>query len=422
MSKTSFLREARVLVPVLVGVAAAVAAAPAVPASTVLCPGQWKRAAPDGPPGRTGGHTLAYDQVRQRVVLFGGYDGKTGTRLGDTWEWDGEQWTFAADTGPSGRTNASLVYDETRQRILLFGGTGQPGNYYGDNNDSWEWDGTTWTDVTSADPDKLPRIRNGQGMAYDTLRQKTMMYGGGITFIRPLFDDTWTRDVTGNWRRRADAGTGPGEITVYTGMTFDREHGLAVLQNGPCETPDTWVFDGNVWSLVSGARPTPRINAPLVYDSARHRVVLHGGDSCDGHARPMDTWEWDGADWLLVAEGDQPGEYPQASPLAYDRRRGEVVRFGGARGSLPESHTTWVWKGPTYRCDVVIPGDINCDGVVDIDDRKILDSARGTPACAADDTRDLDHDGRIDFADKTALEALCTYADCARGPGDKDRD
>jgi len=40
--------------------------------------------------------------------------------------------------------------------------------------------------------------------------------------------------------------------------------------------------------------------------------------------------------------------------------------------------------------------------VVDIDDRKIVDAARPQPACAADDTRDLDGDGRIDFADSAA--------------------
>ena len=108
--------------------------------------------------------------------------------------------------------------------------------------------------------------------------------------------------------------------------------------------------------------------------------------------------------------------------MAYDRRRGEVLLFGGAHENHEQTDDTWVWKGPTYRCNVMMPGDLNCDGVVDIDDRKIVDAGHGTPACAPDDTRDLDGDGHITFADKTALEALCTFADCARYPGDKDRD
>jgi len=416
MSRKSIPRRARALAPALVAAAATLTAIPAESASTVLCPGHWKKVANDGPPAR-GGHAMAYDPQRQRVVLFGGTDAHGPTRLGDTWEWNGTQWTLGADTGPSGRSSPSLVYDAVRQRILMFGGTGRANDYYGDNDDSWEWDGAGWTDVTAADPDKRPSQRNGQGMAYDLLRQKTVLYGGSRTFDGE-FHDTWTRD-DGNWRRRAKAG-GPPEQNLYGAMSYHRELGLSVILTEPCQTPDTWTFDGDGWSVVTGARPTPRYAAPTTYDSARHRTVLHGGGACN-RARPTDTWEWDGTDWQQVADGG-PGERDVGSAMAYDRRRGEVVLFGGAHEGHVQTHDTWIWKGPTYRCDVATPGDINCDGVVDIDDRKIVDSGRGTPACAPDDTRDLDGDGRITLADKAALAALCNFADCARYPGDEDRD
>ena len=47
---------------------------------------------PTAPPRRRG-TAMAYDQARNRVVLFGG-DGESGL-LGDTWEWDGRRWTRA---------------------------------------------------------------------------------------------------------------------------------------------------------------------------------------------------------------------------------------------------------------------------------------------------------------------------------------
>jgi len=34
---------------------------------------------------------MAYDSIRKRAVLFGGADATS--QLGDTWEWDGGQWT-----------------------------------------------------------------------------------------------------------------------------------------------------------------------------------------------------------------------------------------------------------------------------------------------------------------------------------------
>src|SRR5438477_230836 len=35
---------------------------------------------------------VAYDSARGRIVLFGGQDPKTGSYLGDTWEWNGYGW------------------------------------------------------------------------------------------------------------------------------------------------------------------------------------------------------------------------------------------------------------------------------------------------------------------------------------------
>src|SRR5215204_1564953 len=67
-------------------------------------------------------HGMAYEDARQRVVLFGGED--VGRVLGDTWEWDGSAWTQIADMGPSGRSRFGMTYDVSRQRVVLFGGFG----------------------------------------------------------------------------------------------------------------------------------------------------------------------------------------------------------------------------------------------------------------------------------------------------------
>jgi hypothetical protein len=156
----------------------------------------------------------------------------------------------------------------------------------------------------------------------------------------------------------------------------------------------------------------------MAYDSARHRVVLFGGNDCRGSG-PVDTWEWDGTDWQRVATAG-PGINMSSPSLAYDRDMGKVVLFGGNGPHDTATGETWTWSGPTYRCDVPIPGDINCDGIVDVDDGRIIVAGRGHPACAADDTRDLNGDGRIDYTDKHLLDALCTFDGCARSDGTVD--
>ena len=86
-------------------------------------------------------HGMAYDPVRGVTVLFGGFNGNGGTENGETWEWNGSSWTQRNVPGPSPRTSFAMDYDFTRHVTILFGG--QRGAVW--NGDTWEWDGTTWT-------------------------------------------------------------------------------------------------------------------------------------------------------------------------------------------------------------------------------------------------------------------------------------
>ncbi len=62
-----------------------------------------------------------YDAFRDRLILYGGYDGSA--RLGQTWEFDGtlrSQATPAQSPGP--RNYHHMVFDEVSARAMLFGG------------------------------------------------------------------------------------------------------------------------------------------------------------------------------------------------------------------------------------------------------------------------------------------------------------
>jgi hypothetical protein len=77
------------------------------------------------------------------IVIFGGVDGSGF--LGDLWAWNGVEWRKLADAssaGPAPRAMGHLAYDQRRDRVVLFGG--RKGWPDGDLNDTWEWDGATW--------------------------------------------------------------------------------------------------------------------------------------------------------------------------------------------------------------------------------------------------------------------------------------
>src|SRR5262249_18816707 len=98
------------------------------------------RAPPHAPPPRTFA-PLVYDAAHHRVVLFGGF--AHGAYLGDTWAWDGTDWSelVATAASPAPRSMHAMAYEEARGVVVLAGGT--DGNM--DFPDVWELDGAIWT-------------------------------------------------------------------------------------------------------------------------------------------------------------------------------------------------------------------------------------------------------------------------------------
>ena len=64
---------------------------------------------------------MAFDPATGQLILFGGFD---GAYQNDTWSWDGTTWTqlFPA-TSPPGRYDATMAFDQATGQLILFGGT-----------------------------------------------------------------------------------------------------------------------------------------------------------------------------------------------------------------------------------------------------------------------------------------------------------
>jgi len=59
------------------------------------------------------------------------------------YQWTGDAWTTLATDGPPVRNGQAAAWDPIRDRLVMFGG------FAGDTDfgDTWAWDGTTWTQV-----------------------------------------------------------------------------------------------------------------------------------------------------------------------------------------------------------------------------------------------------------------------------------
>jgi hypothetical protein len=67
---------------------------------------------------------MAYDAAHGNVVNFGGSVG--GSRGGDTWIWDGTNWTQLSPlNSPPARASHSMADDEAHGQVVLFGVKGE---------------------------------------------------------------------------------------------------------------------------------------------------------------------------------------------------------------------------------------------------------------------------------------------------------
>jgi hypothetical protein len=236
------------------------------------------------------------------TLFFGGYDGATPNR-NDTWAYTNGTWTqLSPGSSPSVRSGMAMAYDPAHRVVVMFGGIGAV-----DLNDTWIWDGTNWTDVTStAGTPPAGRRWDTQGMTYDAAHGNVLLFGGVNSSGTTFFNDTWT-------------------------------------------------FDGSVWTQQApGTSPSGR-RAPLAYDPATGNVVLFGGETSYGLPALNDTWTWDGSNWTQQSPPNPPPARTMAS-LVYDASSagaptsGRLVVFGGSgSGSTPPYlNDTWVWDGTTW--------------------------------------------------------------------------
>ena len=188
-------------------------------------------------PGARADSFMAYDSKRGVMVLFGGLNSSNEV-LRDTWEWNGTEWSLRTNTGPPARWIQRMAYDSARGVTVMFGGAGPTETDV--RGDTWEWDGTTWT---QRNPTTSPPARYGHAMAFNEELGVTQLFGGqtGFAFGVGVLGDTWQWDGT-DWTQIPIAGPTP---RSFTKMVYDSNRQRSVLFGGYNGTQ----FVGDTWEL-----------------------------------------------------------------------------------------------------------------------------------------------------------------------------
>lgn len=236
------------------------------------------------------GMGLAWDSSKRQVISFAGYNGRS---IGDVRRLESDRWKLLGKFSEVAVAEPGFVYDSRRNLFVAFGGSSGPGSTY---QGTWEYDGNGWKPIAVPGPP----ARQAHAMAYDARRGRTVVFGGmgdgPQGKPRPVLGDTWEYDGTG-WTQRQGPAPPPRQAP---GVAYDSRRGLVIIFGGLGEKGflgDTWSWDGSAWKQLASSGPEPRAMGYLAYDQRRDRVVMFGGRKGWPDGDLSDTWEWDGASW-----------------------------------------------------------------------------------------------------------------------------
>jgi hypothetical protein len=299
----------------------------------------WAQLTPTGsPPSARREHTAIYDPVRDRMVVFGGND---GSLLNDAWALSlagSPAWSALGLTGglPPARFSHTAIYDPVRERMVVFGG------FDGFLNDVWALSlaGTpAWSALTPAG--SPPSARYGHTAIYDPVRDRMVVFGGNGP---GLLNDVWALSLAGSpaWSALTTAGSAPSARGGHTAI-YDPVRDRMVVFGGYdniSRINDVWALSlagSPAWSALAptGSPPAGRYAHTAIYDPVRDRMVVFGG--ADDTNLRNDVWALSLAGspaWSPLAPGGSPPDARNAHTAIYDPVRDRIVVFGGYDGSF----------------------------------------------------------------------------------------
>jgi hypothetical protein len=288
------------------------------------------------------GHSMVWDTVGQRVIMFGGRD---ESQKNDLWWYDTEEntWTLKTPaTSPSIRYGHSMVWDQTGQRVIMFGGNGG-GGY---KNDLWWYDSAsnTWTNKT---PASSPSNRNGHSMVWDPIGQRVIMFGGQAA--SGYKNDLWwydpTSGTTGAWiQMKAQDAVGSPSARYHHFMVWDTVGQRVIMFGGDDHTlnykNDLWWYYPltNTWvpQIITGNWPSVREWSSMVWDGMR--VFMFGGDGgYYGYKNDLWWYEIGINTWRPQILASLPPARSGHS-MVFDGTR--IIMFGGSDGV--QKNDLWV--------------------------------------------------------------------------------
>ncbi len=228
--------------------------------------------------------------------------------------------------------------------------------------------------------------------AHDAVHQRVFLFGGSP----PVNNEVWMKSLSGGpWTRIPVAGAGPAP-RGYAAMIYDPARDRLILfggQNTEGIFNDVWTLSlagTPQWSALApgGNSPSPRGASSAIYDPLRDRMVVFGGN--DGTALRNDVFALSlsgSPEWTELAVAGTPPAARVSCVAIHDPVRDRAVFFGGApMWPASDLNDTWELSLSTLTWSPIL--------------------ATGTPPAASSGIYDSLRDRLVIYESSTAVWAL----------------
>ena len=220
--------------------------------------------------------------------------------------------------GPGQRDQHTAVFDSVTNQMIVFGGTDLGTANY---NDLWLAVNVITSTCTPCQlqwtlpsPSGTPPAgRSGHSAVYDSLNSRMIVFGGALGFPSPCANDVWV---------------------------LDRANGVGGVSNWTQLSP-------------SGTQPTPRTGHASAYDPSTNRMIIFGGNDCNG-SYLADAWVLTHANglggapaWIQLCPSGSLPPMRAYMAAAYNSSTNSLVVYGGTNGT--ELSDVWVLSGANGR-------------------------------------------------------------------------
>jgi len=185
-------------------------------------------------------------------------------------------------------------------------------------------------------------------MAYDTKRQRLVLYGGGVEIAQGGEVD-WGNQIFewdgAGWVQQQPVTQVP--LMYSPSMAYNPTTEELLIFGFTQFGEQTWVWDGkNFYQKMPATTPPARQDQAMVYDIAHNDIVMFGGALyASGGAILNDTWEWltpnvslapqapsitkSGGNYVVTLNLANQGNVPDTTVLLSSVTLGSVTTIGG---------------------------------------------------------------------------------------------